>query len=144
MVDTINDKFLAPIPSKYVLSKNKSIYLYFNMFDFYFLQSVTKQFLDNLTIDMDYNCLIKIRYNKDSYYMCGSKIGFDTKSYDNVFNTVATIKSRINECLNEYSFYIKYIEYVKINIRKVDEKFLSEFSVTKLDHISESDFSERN
>ncbi len=89
---------------------------------------------------MCYTCLVKVRYNKDNFFMSGSQFGFESNSYKDIINLVDIIKSRMGEYLEQYKLPSAYVNYIQLNFRLLDEKFLSEFSLIKPDYLSKPDF----
>lgn len=73
------DPFNTIIPSEYIFSKNKPVIFHLRLHKMnldYFASKVEAKFLPKGT----YTVFIKVKYNKDKYFMGGNQLGFTFNS----------------------------------------------------------------
>lgn len=117
----ISDKFKLPIPSKFILDKKGSIPLVVRISDLEDVNAFTKQIVDVVIVDNYYTCIVKIRYNNDNFFMCGSQIGFHYLDNENITHLVHTIIERMEDYMGLYGLEDNSINYIAMNFRKLDE-----------------------
>lgn len=141
---TPNKIFASSVPSKYVFKNKKGLLVHFSIFDFDSSEVVVNKLTNVLLRKVKYNCIVKVRYNRDSFFMAGSQFGFEFNSYNDILALISLIKLRIEEYLEQYKLPSNNIDYIQLNFRTLDEKFFSEFLIfffIKPDDISSTNFS---
>ena len=123
------------IPSVYMFSKNKPIFVYFSVNEFNISQFISK-ISSKLSKDFVYTGFIKVRYNFDSFFMAGSQFGFNFSSSSDIENLFSVVMSRLEEYSSAYILSEDAIVYIQISFRQKDKKLLSEFSLQKPSYIT--------
>lgn len=137
-----SDRFNASIPSKYILKNKMGILIFSSIFDFYSIDVMADKITNSLISNTSYNCLVKVRHQVNDFFMAGSQFGFKFNSFIDIINLVYTVKARISEYLEQYRLPSDYIDYVQLNFRQLDEKFISEFTLSKPKHLDDKKLSE--
>lgn len=82
-----------------VIKNNKSILLHFYIFDFDSTEVISNKITNWLLSKLSYTCIVKIRDDRNDFFMPGSQFGFKFNSYNDITNLVDTVKSKVNEYL---------------------------------------------
>jgi len=134
-----NSVFLAPIPSEFIFSKEKPLLLHFDLKQLEDITYFSRIISTRLVKGCVYTVFIKVRYDIDSFTMCGSQFGFPYNSMDNISVLLDTIITRLDESLSHYQVGNESIVYVQVSFRKLSSKLLSEFTLEKPSYISEGE-----
>lgn len=132
-----NGPFQNIIPSVYISSNNKTIFVYFDINDIYNLTVFNEKIISAVPKGFVYTVFIKVRYNYNEFFLAGNQFGFNFLSDDQVENQLfGIVIQRIEDYFDEYKFKSKDIVYIEISFIQKDKKLLSEFSLDKPSHIS--------
>lgn len=137
---SINSNFNNPIPSQYIFGKNKPFGIFFKIWELYFnnfLNAISKI----IPCDFVYTVFIRVRYNKNEYFIAGNQFAFNYSSKLEVKGMLDIVMSRLDQYLDDYNLNSYDISYIQLAFRQKDHKLLSEFSVQKDKplHISDID-----
>lgn len=131
----VNSVWFAPIPTKYIFGKDKALLLHFHMVQLDNISHITRKLTTRIDKGCVYTVFIKVRYNIDSFTMCGSQFGFPYESTNNIASLFDIVNSRLHEFLSHYQGGNESIVYVQISFRKLTSKLLSEFTLENPSHV---------
>lgn len=118
-------------------NKNKVVNVYFWVTDFNNLFDFSVKMLDTkLPINNVYTVFVKVRYNKNSFFMVGNQFGFSfNKDFEVLFNDV---KARLEEYFTYYNLVDEDIVYVQVSFRLLDRMIYSDLviNIDRLENIS--------
>ena len=125
-----NEQFFSIIPSIYISSKDKPIFVYLNINELNISLFINK-ILSKVPKHLFYKVFIKVRYNLDSFFMAGSQFGFNFHSDLEIEDFFSIVMSRIKEYFDIYNLSEHDIVYIQISFSQKNKKLLSEFSLEK-------------
>lgn len=127
--------FSTPIPSQYVLSKEKDILFHIVPANIYDLQNFTTYISNGLVKDLLYTVYVKVRYDENNFFMAGNQFGFDFTSSDSISHLQENIIARLEEYFLDYNLTEDQIVYIQLRFKKLDKKLLQEFSSSNIKEI---------
>lgn len=111
--------FYNIIPSTYISSNNKAISVFFYIHEIYDDTVFNDTVISVVSKGFVYTVFIKVRYNKDDFFMAGNQFGFDFRVDDDVEEHVRdTVTQRVDEYLDVYKLTPKDIVYVQVSFRQ--------------------------
>lgn len=126
-----NEHFLSTIPSIYISSKNKPIFVYFNLNELNFIH-FTSKISSTVPKNFVYTVFIKVRYSLDSFFMAGSQFGFDFSSNSEIQNLFNVVMSRLEGYFDAYNLSEDDVIYIQISFTQIDKKLLIHLSLLPL------------
>ena len=117
--------FLAPIPIRYIRSKDKPFTIQFNIEELYRHSFIN--IVKTIPKDVAYTVFTKVRYNVDSYFMAGNQFGFMYENENNLDDLYHILSEKLEIYLSSYDLSEDNIEYVELVFRKFDKQILTEF-----------------
>lgn len=102
-----------------------------NINDITNINMFTSIIIANKLIFDTYTVYIKIRYNRDSFFMAGNQIGFNYVSIDDLVNLYNAINIRLEEYFSVYNLQDDNIIYVQISLKLLDRKIYSGIMLDK-------------
>ena len=130
-----NNPFYSVIPTQYIQSKDLPIVLYFHLFVLNSPVEFKEAIISRISCGFIYTVFIKIRYNKDNFFMAGNQFGFDFKSFNDIDDLLSIVNGRLEEKFEDYNLTDEFIVYIQLSFKKLDTKLLSEFGVDNLNNV---------
>jgi hypothetical protein len=116
----------------YRVRKNKSLHVYLPLHAFYDLSVFTALMLDSqVSLDNLYTVYVKIRYNKDNFFMAGNQFGFKYNSVNDLHILFNDIKVRLDDYFGYYNLSDDEIIYVQVSFRALDRMVYSDLLLDK-------------
>jgi hypothetical protein len=112
---------------------NKSIInFYFDIEDFNDFSIFIDKMVDvNLSIDNVYTVYVKVRYDKDNFFMVGNQFGFNFNSENSYEVLFYDITIRLEEYFAHYNLVNEDIVYVEVSFRLLDKMIYSDLFIDK-------------
>jgi hypothetical protein len=85
----------------------------------------------NLSIDNVYTVYVKVRYDKDNFFMVGNQFGFNFSSENSYEVLFYDITIRLEEYFAHYNLVNEDIVYVEVSFRLLDKMIYSDLFIDK-------------
>lgn len=131
----VNKSLNNPIPSNYIFSRDKPVGILFKMWQLY-LSNFTNVIDQNLVSYSVYTVFIRVRYNKDQYFMAGNQFGFNFSSLLDIKGLFDVVTEKLSDYMEDYNLTDESIVHVELIFRQIDKRLLSEFHLEKPSHVS--------
>lgn len=134
----INSTFNSPIPSQYIFGHNKPVGVFFKIWDLYY-DNFLNAILKAIPSDYVYTVFIRVRYNKNEYFMAGNQFGFNFDSSSVITGLFDVVTDKVREYMEDYNLSEEAITHIELIFRQRDKKLLSEFKLDKPLHVTKSE-----
>ena len=108
---SVSEVFKNPIPSTYISSKGLPLRVYFTIFQINLTDFIQK-IQNGVPIDFTYTVFVKVRYNKDEFFMPGNQSGFNYTCDTDIENLFTLVSKRLGHYMDIYNLSSDAIVYI--------------------------------